>query len=207
MKKDKPSKKKVKPESDVFHYLEGELAYAIDKIKTDYLIEIDISRKDEFIKQIAESTPEEIVKILKATDSFIKHLFPNGISVNVSQDNPRHVNVDFHHMLRDALSDAKSMYFHPLMREGFPDDSLALCYAIIWSQALLRIYLYLESNPNARDALYLLCADILEAEIIPTMISVKTSILREVFRVHIKKKQTTTHTYIMIGKIRTYFTT
>jgi hypothetical protein len=49
------------------------------------------------------------------------------------------------------------------------------------------------------------CAAILEAEIMPTMISVKVPKLSDVFRAYMKKKQTTTQPYRIIGKINTYF--
>src|SRR3990172_11055069 len=120
MKKDKPSQKKVNLESNVFLYLEGELAYAIDTIKTDYLMEIDISHKDKFIKQIAKSTPAELVRIAKVTGGLIEHLFSSGvIKVKVPVNHLRHLNIDFPHLLRDALS-GTSRYFDPEMKKGFP---------------------------------------------------------------------------------------
>ena len=51
------------------------------------------------------------------------------------------------------------------------------------------------------------CAAILDAMMMPTMINVNVPKLREVFKVYMKKKQTTTQPYSIMGKINKYFAT
>ncbi len=162
--KRKQPKKDSTQNIDVFHYLKDELNYAISNIKTEYQIEINTSRMDEFIKQITESTPEEVSKIMKVTSDVINYLSSDGFKLNPENIPPR-VNIDFLHLLRAALSGNLTVYFRPEMKKAFPKDSLCLCYTIIYSQALLRLFLYFNDHPITRDVLYAFYGEILEANL------------------------------------------
>lgn len=153
------------PNIDISRELEKWFDYPISKLKKEYLIEIiNIGPKDLFLKQIADSTPQETIQIIKVTEELINNCgFPDiyDIRVEILDNTPRIAKVPFLDLLKNGLS-PHSVYFHPLMIMDFPRDILALGYRIIWFLACVRYDLYLRENPTVRNALIARYTELIE---------------------------------------------
>lgn len=162
MKKDKPSKKKVKPIEDTFQYLEEHFKNSISTLKKNCQLDIRVRDKTLFLKAIVKKSPEQIINLSSDVNNILESLNALKSPLKIP-DRPATIIVNLMSLLSyKDFTIRPEMRFTDKISMQYRDNFLALCYWIIHAAISYRLLSLFDDT--SRDVFYIRAADILEKD-------------------------------------------